>query len=267
MPIKIKQLGYCLQPGERFLDDDDLQESSDVGDESEDKDEVPIELNKEKELLDKLQEIVKRSENKASSWIEKLDVTAPSKCRSDINRNETLKVEEHFKEMALDCVKIGLKKLTRLGIPFNRPSDFYADMVKTDLQMARVVKKLSNRSNAILEKKSKQNLKVKKQFDKQVKQQQRKNKFIKEVNSLRKDRRNNEPVEKQVDRIIDKHSKTQKKGKVQPASIRTKSGNRGNKKVAKQVKKMDRKQKTKQNVKPQKHRKGKSGKRKRAKGR
>ncbi|ETO11377.1 hypothetical protein RFI_26002 [Reticulomyxa filosa] len=83
----------------------------------------------------KLQEI----QQKTSSlpWIETLEcVTAQ---RSEIkNANNDLQREVAFYQMTLDCVKDSLDRLNDLQIPYRRPNDFYAEMLKSDQHMARV---------------------------------------------------------------------------------------------------------------------------------
>ncbi|KAK1939805.1 hypothetical protein X943_003462 [Babesia divergens] len=254
MPIKIKALGYTLKPGERFTDDEDLPDSLELEDSGDAISRSEIAINKESEILDKIEEIIPRRDGKKLPWIETLDITAAQRCRNEFDRNETLKIEEHFKEIASDCVRKGLHKLTKLGIPFNRPSDFYADMLKTDIQMARVMKKLTNRSKFIQEKKKQQQVKVKKGIDKQVRQRQRKNKFIKDVNNLLTNRTGNQPVERQLDKLIDTHSKIEHKKKPEPGTSKSR------KKVMHSTNKSSRKpQKSKLN--DRKKPKGKSAKR------
>ncbi|GIX64220.1 rRNA-processing protein EBP2, putative [Babesia caballi] len=211
MPLQIKALGYVLKPGERFADSDDLPDGHEEDSSADEAVEKVAPVYKEAEILDKIKEIVARRDGKELPWIETLTVTSDQLCRQDFDRNETLKIEDHFKEIASGCVKRGLQQLASLGIDFNRPPDFYADMVKTDFQMARVMKKLANRSKAIQEKKSKHSMKVKRGFDKQVKQRQSKNKFIKEVNKIAKRRGGDVPVEKQVDRLIESHTRGEAK--------------------------------------------------------
>ncbi|GBE61412.1 EBNA1 binding protein [Babesia ovata] len=239
MPLQIKALGYVLKPGERFIDSNDLV---DAGEDSsgDDTSNEASHTYKETDVLDKIEEISEGRDGKALPWVETLDITSEQKCSDELNRNEILKLEEHFKLIASDCARRGLQRLAKMGIGFNRPSDFYADMVKTDVQMARVVKKLANRSNVIQEKKRRQSMKVKKVFDKQVKQRQMKNKFVKDVDNLIRNGKNNGAIEKQIDRLIDNHSKDERKSKSAGAS--TKSQKRLRQRNEKTVNKPSKKQ-------------------------
>ncbi|ORM40347.1 putative rRNA-processing protein EBP2 -like protein [Babesia sp. Xinjiang] len=165
------------------------------------------------QIVGKIQEILSGCNGKELPWIETLSVTHEQPCRNDFDCNETLKIEAHFKEIASSCVKGGLQQLAALGVDFNRPTDFYADMIKSDVQMERVMKKIAKRTKKIQEKSSKQNVKVKKGFDKQVKQRQRKNEFIKDMAKLMKNRNSNISVEKQMDHLMESHAGVARKGR------------------------------------------------------
>ncbi|EDO05362.1 rRNA-processing protein EBP2 [Babesia bovis T2Bo] len=207
MPLQIKALGYVLQPGERFIDSDDIEDYDDDDEITEEtSSQKRIHINKTEEIIAKIKEIIPKRNGKELPWIETLALTSDEPCSKEFNHNETLKVEQHFKDIAMSCVKDGLQRLVNLGIDFNRPSDFYADMIKTDFQMERVMAKLANRTKRIQEKRNELNMKVKKGFDKQVKQRQRKNQFIKEVEDIVKNRKDDVPVERQIDRLIENNS-------------------------------------------------------------
>ncbi|CDR95398.1 RRNA PROCESSING PROTEIN EBNA1-BINDING PROTEIN-RELATED,putative [Babesia bigemina] len=206
-----KGVGICVET-RRALYSDDLVDPGEDSSGDDTSNEI-THTYKETELLSKIKDISTKSDGKALPWVETLDITSEKKCSDELNRNEILKLEEHFKVIASDCAKRGLQRLAKMGFSFNRPSDFYADMVKTDIQMARVVKKLANRSNIIQEKKRRQSMKVKKVFDKQVKQRQMKNKFVKDVDNLIRNGTNNDSIEKQIDRLIDNHSMDERKSK------------------------------------------------------
>jgi rRNA-processing protein EBP2 len=44
----------------------------------------------------------------------------------------------HFFSQATTSATLGYQQLQKLGIPYNRPDDYFAEMVKTDEHMDRV---------------------------------------------------------------------------------------------------------------------------------
>ncbi|AFZ80767.1 hypothetical protein BEWA_001740 [Theileria equi strain WA] len=170
------------------------------------------------ELLAKVREIELKpvKGDKKVPWIESLAVIATTTCDS-IDKNQTLKIEEHFKEIALNCVKVGLGKLNALKVKFNRPSDFYAEMLKSDGQMTAIMKKLEKKQEDLLKRKHKYDKKVKNKFNKRVKELENKNKFIKEVKGVLKGKKKGTNVQEEIDKVIKKHE--QATGKPKAAKV------------------------------------------------
>ena len=54
------------------------------------------------------------------------------------NPNDDLSRELSFYQQALAAVEVARQKITSLGLPFTRPNDYFAEMVKSDEQMMRV---------------------------------------------------------------------------------------------------------------------------------
>lgn len=84
-------------------------------------------------LLAKLKEIKTPDEFK---WIENLDIT--SNLSITAKSNNDLEREANFYELALDGVRQGLLQLQQNGIPYRRPSDFFAEMIKPDKHMNKI---------------------------------------------------------------------------------------------------------------------------------
>lgn len=63
--------------------------------------------------------------------------------------DDDLKRELYFYTQALDATKIGLAKLKKLGIPTTRPDDYFAEMVKNDLQMEKIRQELIFKNESI----------------------------------------------------------------------------------------------------------------------
>lgn len=70
-------------------------------------------------------------------WIESLTVTTAEPFVLE-NLNDDLKRESLFYEETLAGVKTALARMDEAGIPYQRPTDFYAEMVKPDSHMNRV---------------------------------------------------------------------------------------------------------------------------------
>eukprot|EP00180_Rhodochaete_pulchella_P004422 Plantae.Rhodophyta-Rhodochaete_pulchella.ctg8356.p2 GENE.Plantae.Rhodophyta-Rhodochaete_pulchella.ctg8356~~Plantae.Rhodophyta-Rhodochaete_pulchella.ctg8356.p2 ORF type:complete len:411 (+),score=115.51 Plantae.Rhodophyta-Rhodochaete_pulchella.ctg8356:85-1317(+) len=63
--------------------------------------------------------------------------------------NDDLKREALFATVASEAVKRGLQQLRAANVPFRRPDDYLAEMVKTDHQMQRVKKKMVHERDTI----------------------------------------------------------------------------------------------------------------------
>ncbi|KAF7805545.1 putative rRNA-processing protein EBP2-like protein [Senna tora] len=84
-------------------------------------------------LLDKLGDI-SWPENVA--WIHKLSLDIDQEQEVDVN--DDLARELAFYTQALDGTRQAFEKLQSMGLPFLRPADYYAEMVKTDSHMEKV---------------------------------------------------------------------------------------------------------------------------------
>lgn len=106
--------------------------------------------------------------------------------------------ELQFVKQGLDAAIEGKKKLLALKIPFSRPADYFAEMVKSDEHMEKLKSKLIQEAS---EKKAKEEAKRQrelKKFGKQVQhetlqeRQKEKRETMDKIKSLRKRRRNND---------------------------------------------------------------------------
>ncbi|EXB44287.1 hypothetical protein L484_012206 [Morus notabilis] len=84
-------------------------------------------------LLDKLGDI---SWPDNVGWIHKLSIDIDQEQQVDVN--DDLARELAFFNQALEGTKRAFEKLQSMGLPFLRPSDYYAEMVKTDSHMEKV---------------------------------------------------------------------------------------------------------------------------------
>ncbi|KAL2345515.1 hypothetical protein Fmac_006800 [Flemingia macrophylla] len=84
-------------------------------------------------LLDKLGDL---SWPENVEWIHKLSVDIDQEQEVDVN--DDLARELAFYTQALEGTRHAFEKLQSMGLPFLRPSDYYAEMVKTDGHMEKV---------------------------------------------------------------------------------------------------------------------------------
>lgn len=70
-------------------------------------------------------------------WIETLTVTS-SKPIEIPDIKDDMARELAFYEQALEAVKIGREKVLDAGLPFSRPDDYFAEMIKSEEHMAKV---------------------------------------------------------------------------------------------------------------------------------
>jgi rRNA-processing protein EBP2 len=74
-----------------------------------------------------------------TAWIDTQTVTTPAE---EVDSTDDLKRELRFYQQALAAVQIALPKLKALGVKTTRPTDYFAEMVKSDDMMLRIRRKL-----------------------------------------------------------------------------------------------------------------------------
>eukprot|EP00796_Vickermania_ingenoplastis_P005250 gene5250-3761_t len=70
-----------------------------------------------------------------SEWVERMALTSTRPLPEDLNANDDPKREEAFIQQTLLSVQQGLALLEKAGVPCRRPSDYYAEMYKSDTHM------------------------------------------------------------------------------------------------------------------------------------
>jgi len=138
-----------METSGKALPDDASSDSHNSNDEKEeddddDGDDSDNELKKKNSLNSKALGIVTeglRAEKKGWAWAETFDILSyrplPFRRRAregeeHVDIHDDLKREVAFYDMALEAVTEARSKCKYAGIPFQRPDDFFADMVKTD---------------------------------------------------------------------------------------------------------------------------------------
>ncbi|KAF4358092.1 hypothetical protein F8388_009375 [Cannabis sativa] len=178
MVVQHKGLAFLKADDENEVDfDDDVSESgSEFETESEDEDGDVKLVEPSKTaiyntdgMLDKLGDI-KWPDN--VEWIHKLSVDVDQQQAVDVN--DDLTRELAFYSQALEGTKQAFGKLQSMGIPFLRPPDYYAEMVKTDSHMEKVKGRLLEEKKNIEEAEERRKSRESKKLAKEVQAQKMK---------------------------------------------------------------------------------------------
>ncbi|WWC70719.1 uncharacterized protein I206_104670 [Kwoniella pini CBS 10737] len=86
----------------------------------------------------------------------------------DVDPSDDLQREMAFYKIALECIPQAKKLATKHDIPFTRPNDYYAEMVKSDEHMERVRTKLVEESQGIKKSEAAKKQRDLKKFGKQI---------------------------------------------------------------------------------------------------
>ncbi|KAG2223867.1 hypothetical protein INT45_012740 [Circinella minor] len=123
--------------------EDDANEISDNEEEEQQKEkkELVPRVNEEEAMI----RITNEFKLKKLPWIETLTVTS-SKPIDIPDIKDDMTRELAFYEQALEAVKIGREKVLEAGLPFSRPDDYFAEMIKSEEHMAKVRQKLLDES-------------------------------------------------------------------------------------------------------------------------
>ncbi|KAF8412368.1 hypothetical protein HHK36_000332 [Tetracentron sinense] len=117
-------------------------------------------------LLEKLGDI---SWPENVEWIHKLSIDISQEQEVDVN--DDLARELAFYTQALEGTRQAFEKLQSLGLPFLRPSDYYAEMVKTDTHMVKVKGRLLAEKKNIEEAEERRKAREAKKISKEVQAQ------------------------------------------------------------------------------------------------
>lgn len=83
-------------------------------------------------------------------WIETLVVTSSEPCTMDTDQvNDDLNRELAFYQQALQAAQKGRQWVKEAGVPFSRPDDYFAEMIKSDEHMARIRQRLLDEAESI----------------------------------------------------------------------------------------------------------------------
>ncbi|KAJ1664719.1 RRNA processing protein [Coemansia sp. RSA 1813] len=95
-----------------------------------------------------LSTLVDEISQKDLDWIQRCDITNMDPLVVE-NTEDDLDRELKFYQQALEAVTEAKDKIKKAGVPFSRPNDYFAEMVKSDSQMARIRQKLLDQKKSI----------------------------------------------------------------------------------------------------------------------
>lgn len=148
-------------------------------------------INNKDGLLEKLDDI---SWPHNVEWIHKLSLDIDREQEVDVN--DDLMRELAFYTQALEGTRQAFDKFQKMGLPFLRPSDYYAEMVKSDAHMEKVKGRLlaekKNIEEAEERRKQRENKKIAKEIQAQKLKEKAKQKKA-EMESVKKWRKQRQP--------------------------------------------------------------------------
>ncbi len=119
---------------EEDVDDSDSDDSRHLGDDDEQEEQVlsTVTANRTKALLTKAEEL-----SSSHNWVETFDILSKDQLpfhdkSTRLDVHDDLKRELAFYNMALEAVREAKMKCKAAKVPFTRPDDFFAEMIKTD---------------------------------------------------------------------------------------------------------------------------------------
>ncbi|KAI7903685.1 eukaryotic rRNA processing protein EBP2-domain-containing protein [Cokeromyces recurvatus] len=147
-------------------------------------------------------------------WIETMTVTSSEPVIVE-DSTDDMKRELAFYQQALEAAKVARDLVKKAGIPFSRPEDYFAEMLKSDEHMAKVRQKLLDESAAIkASEEAKRQRQLKKfgkkvQAEKQLERQKQKAEMLDKIKLLKRKRKDGEDltVEDDFDIALEKADK------------------------------------------------------------
>lgn len=136
--------------------------------------------------------------NEPAQWVERMALTAVKPLPADLAPDDDPKREEVFIQQTLLSVTKGLQMLEAAKVPWKRPSDYYAEMYKSDVQMSRIRESIDKTKKQAEERAHRRAMKDQKKFGKEVQAEvlRQRAKYKREMNDKvsdwRKKRRGND---------------------------------------------------------------------------
>ena len=163
-------------------------------------------------------------------WLEHMSIVVPQKLADEVpDAQNDLERELAFYRQALDGAVRGRERVLSANVPFSRPADFFAEMLKTDEHMERVRQRLLDETAGIKASENAKRQRELKKYGKQIQtqklaeRQKSKREMEERVGALKRKRDealNDDEFDVQLDEALD--TRTQKgKGKAKARMPRT----------------------------------------------
>ncbi|KAJ2615620.1 RRNA processing protein [Coemansia sp. RSA 1285] len=117
-----------------------------------------------------LSTLVEEISQKNLDWVQRCDITSMSPLVVE-NTEDDLDRELKFYQQALEAVTRAKANIKEAGIPFSRPDDYFAEMVKSDSQMARIRQKLLDQQKSIQNSEEAKKQRQLRKYGKQIQQE------------------------------------------------------------------------------------------------
>ncbi|KAG9023648.1 rRNA-processing protein and EBNA1-binding protein ebp2 [Tulasnella sp. JGI-2019a] len=152
--------------GDDDEDDEDDEDGMNIdGDVAEAADVLPKVVVNNKVALQRIRDTIKL--DSTLPWTETLVTTYPETLDT-VDHNDDLNREVAFYKQALHCAQQSRTLAQKHSLPFTRPGDYFAEMVKSDIHMERIRTKLLDESAAIKKSEEAKKQRILKKYGKQI---------------------------------------------------------------------------------------------------
>ncbi|KAL7079772.1 hypothetical protein ACQ4LE_001174 [Meloidogyne hapla] len=195
---------------------------------------------KKREPIYKKEEMLRKMStfNSKNDWINNLQIKFNSEFCYNNSIDQDLEREAAFYKQSLNSVQNAKQRLKTIGIPINRPSDYFAEMAKGDNQMDKIRRKILQTKNIKERKENAKRLRDEKKFARKVQKTREEQKLKtkkKLLDATKKHKKGNkEPLEEILKNSkFDKNGGNLKKNKMNRTIRNKKYGFGGRKKGSK----------------------------------
>lgn len=101
-------------------------------------------------------------------WVERMTLSAVRPLPADLNPDDDPRREQVFMKHALVSVEKGITMLEKAGIPWKRKDDYFAEMYKSDIHMAKIRQSIEATKAAVQRQVQAHSRKEQRQFGKEV---------------------------------------------------------------------------------------------------
>jgi len=142
---------------------------------------VPRSINNKAALL----EAAEGFETNSLPFAENLSVVCPEK-PIEFEPQDDLKREVFFYHQAVTAVKLAREELQKNNVPYHRPADFFAEMLKSDQHMTRVKDRLLKEKQKMESVEKRRSIQSQKKISKQVQEEVKRDKQAQKKNAAAK---------------------------------------------------------------------------------